>query len=299
MLVSLRTDLMIARDAGSRFLPWLIAVMVFMAALGLSASLGLKALIDGWRAEAAGTLTVQVMPVIGADEAARTATEVRLGEVLAMLRETPGVARAEALSEGELARLVAPWLGNDPLVRDLPLPRLIDVRLVDGAELDIDALTARLRAVSPEISVDAHQLWLSRLTGLAQGLRLLALVVMGLVVLATAATVVHATHASLSVHREQIAVLHQVGAHDGYIAGQYAGRWLRLGMVGGLFGLLLAAPTLIALGWLAGRLEGALIPELKLGLVDLLPVLVLPLLSALLAMLTARLTVLRVLARLP
>ncbi|SDH48430.1 cell division protein FtsX [Roseospirillum parvum] len=299
MLFSLRTDLMIARDAGSRFLPWLVAVMVFMAALGLSASLGLKALIDGWRAEAAGTLTVQVMPVIGADEAARTATEVRLGEILKALEATPGVVRAEVLSESELARLVAPWLGNDPLVRDLPLPRLIDVRLDDGTELDVEALTGRLRALTPDVTVDAHQLWLSRLTGLAQGLRLLALAVMALVVTATAATVVHATHASLSVHREQIAVLHQVGAHDGYIAGQYAGRWLRLGLFGGVVGLALAAPALIVLGWLAGRLEGALIPELHLGVADLWPVLALPLASGVLAMLTARLTVLRVLTRLP
>ena len=68
------------------------------------------------------------------------------------------------------ARLVEPWLGADLAGLGqsgvgLPIPTLIDVR-VDPADPPRDGiLTALVGAVSPDIRVDDHRVWVDQLLG--------------------------------------------------------------------------------------------------------------------------------------
>ena len=57
-----RSDLPLDKDALSRFLPWLIAFMVFLAILAMAGMLVLNATASRWDQGIRGTLTVQVMP---------------------------------------------------------------------------------------------------------------------------------------------------------------------------------------------------------------------------------------------
>ena len=118
-----RSDLPLDRDAISRFLPWLIAFMVFLAVLALAGSLVLGSMAARWDRGMSGTLTVQIAPSPpGADRGAD-----RTARALKVLRATPGVARAEPIDEGRMLALLEPWLGSGVGAVALPLPRLIDV----------------------------------------------------------------------------------------------------------------------------------------------------------------------------
>ena len=58
-----------------------------------------------------------------------------------MLRATPGIVYAAPLSHDEKLEIWSkPWLGTDAVIADLPFPRLIDVELAPGADVDIAAL---------------------------------------------------------------------------------------------------------------------------------------------------------------
>jgi cell division transport system permease protein len=126
----------------------------------------------------------------------------------------------------------------------------------------------------------------------------IALVVVLMITMAAAATVVFATRAGMGLHRDTIEVMHFVGAEDNYIARQFAARATMLGLKGALIGVALAAPTLLLLTLLIGRLGFGLLPEIRItpgawtAIALLIPA------SALLAMATARATVLKSLARL-
>src|SRR5690606_40195351 len=54
------SDLQLDADSGSRFLPWALAVMVFLAALALAGALALDGSIDDWRRGVSSRLTVQI-----------------------------------------------------------------------------------------------------------------------------------------------------------------------------------------------------------------------------------------------
>lgn len=297
MLFVRRLDLPLRADAGSRFLPWLVALMVFLATMAVAAMFVLNSLVERWDRDVAGTLTVQVAPTLG--EGAAVGTQERVDAAIAVLRGTRGIASARALTESELTALVEPWLGGSDLVGDLPLPRLIDVAMTPGAAVDIAGLAARLAQAVPGATLDDHRVWLSRLISLSRTVEWLAGAIVVLIGTVTAMTIVYATRTGMAVHREVIEVLHLAGARDEYVARQFAQHTFMLALRGGVTGLVLAVPALVTVARLARGVEGGFLPDLSLPLTGWVAIALLPAAAAVLAMLTARLTVHRTIARMP
>ena len=291
-LLGRRADLPLDRDSLGRYLPFLIAFMVYLAIMALMGLAVLNALTDKWDKGVAGTLSIQIAPT---DTPSQDA--VLLQAVLRTVRATDGVASAEPLSKGRIFALLEPWLGAVSGSEELPIPALIDVTLEPGVQIDIAALSKRVSAFSPGVSVDDHRVWLDQLVRLLQTIEGLAAFVLALITVATVGTVVFTTRTSLAVHQGAIEVLHLIGAQDVYVAGQFAHRALVLGLKGGLLGLLLAVPTLWGIGALAEKMDSGLVPEFNMTMVDWSVLLFLPIVVALIAMMTARVTVMRDLGR--
>ncbi|WP_246135507.1 cell division protein FtsX [Pararhodospirillum oryzae] len=297
----MRADLPVAEDGTGHFLTVMVAVMVFLAALAMAGTFAVHNVVERWNRDVSGTLTIQVMPTPGPIDESNARTEANVARVLEILRVEPGVLRAEALGEDRLKALMEPWLGSPDMIADLPLPRLIDVTInpKDGPDggLDLAGLARRLSEMVPGVTVDDHRLWLAKLVDLAQGLASLAWSVLALVTAATSVAVIQVTRSSLATHRPVIEVLHLIGAHDDYIARQFAGRAMVLGLMGGSVGLMLAVPALAGVGYLARDIEGGFVPDISLSVPQWVLLLALPVFSGGVAMLTTRLTVLRALSR--
>ena len=290
-----RSDLPLKRDATSRFLPWIIAVMVYLAALSLAGAMVLGEAITAWSKDLTGTLTVQIPLSDGDPEA----TEARLAEAVGLLRETPGIARVQVLDKRQMGALLEPWLGPDIALSKLPLPRLIDVTLAEGANVDTVSLGLRLTAIVPDAVVDDHRKWLQELLRLARSIELVSVVVVALIGLAAVATVVFAARAGLAVHRSVIEIMHVIGARDSFVAAQFQRQAMVLGFWGGMAGLVAAVATLLLLGRAAGRVQAVDALQVTLAPTQWAVLAALPLAAAVIAMVTARLTVMRTLARLP
>ena len=293
MIFSRRTDLPLDRDALSRFLPWLIAFMVYMAALAQAGLFGLDELARRWDTGMAATLTVQIPANPDANAAANARV---LQSALNMLSETTGVVRTTVVSEQKVLQLLSPWLGVVQAV-DVPLPRLIDVETNPDIKLDVRVLQQKLSRTIEGAQVDDHGVWLARLIEMVRTLEVLAAGVLALIVSAAMGTVIFTTRTGLTVHAEAIEVLHLTGAQDSYIAKQFAGRAWAMGFKGGLIGLVLAALTLFILSYVADRLQAGMLPELSLPIAGWVSLAVLPLAAGLVAGLTARFTVMRTLRR--
>lgn len=283
-----RSDLPLNQDSQGRFLPWLIAFMVFLSALALAGVIVLNDAVSRWDTGLNATVTVQIPPAASPQE-----DDARLGRVLSLLAARPGVERYETLTQDSLARLLAPWIGDAAAAADLPIPVLIDVTIDRNAALDVDALARELAVRVPGVSVDDHRIWLSQLVRLVTVVQILAWAVLALIALATMGTVVFTTRTGLAIHHDAIEVLHLIGAQDAYIARQFAQRALALGLRGGFLGLLLAVPTLAGIGYLALETGATLIPKPVMSPLAIGGFIALPLAVAFLAMQTARSTVMR------
>mgnify|MGYP000238419216 CR=1 FL=1 len=279
------------RDSSGRYLPLLVAIMVYLAALALAGALAMAKLAERWDTGLAGTVTVQ----LPADQAG----DDTLTRVVAALADTPGVLTAEPIGDRAMGDLLEPWLGDAALLGDLPLPRLITVTVDTAAPPDTAALQERLAALAPGVVVDDHQRWLARLLDLAHAVELMALVVVLLVVLAACIMVAFVTRMGLAAHQRSIELLHLIGAQDAYVARQFQNHALGFGLRGGLLGLIVALPTLYLARTLLQRIDSGLLPELAFRPHEWSYFALLPVAAALVTMLTARVTVLRTLARLP
>ncbi|MDA8232023.1 MAG: cell division protein [Magnetospirillum sp.] len=296
-MISRHSDLPLKGDATSRYMPWLVALMVFLSAVAVASAFAIQTVMTRWDHDVSGTLTVQVTPVPG--DGGEALTEDRVRAAIDVMERTHGVTAVHALDKRQMMALLEPWLGSTDVVEDLPLPRLIDVTLDPDAHVDLAEAGERLSRTVPGASLDDHRIWLSRLIDLSRTIQWLAVGIVVLIGAVTSATVVYATRTGMAVHREVIEVLHLIGAQDDYIARQFADRAFALGFGGGLMGLALAVPVLTAIGWAARRMEGGFLPHLSLPLVGFIAIGLLPAAAALVAMVTARSTVHGTLARLP
>jgi cell division transport system permease protein len=281
------SDLQLAADASARFLPWALAVMVFLAALALAGALALDGTVSSWRQGVSSRLTVQL-----ADRPGGTAMAQRVEAALAALRATPGVRRAEALGRSDVEALLRPWLGEAVAGAGLPLPGVIDVELDPNASLSVAALAAQLERAAPGARLDDPKPWLDQLVRLARLLQGLGLSIVLLVGLAMAAMVIFATRAGLAARRGTIELLHLIGAEDAYVARQFQRHVSRLAFLGGSGGWLAAAVILLLIQVLAANVGSGLLPGFSLAWWHWFLLLLLPLSAQVLAVITARLTVL-------
>jgi len=306
---AMRAGLALGGDADAPLhLDWIVAAMAFLAALALVGALATADAAARWRHGLTGNLTVEIPAAVSADKGAGAASpEERLNRAFDVLRSEPGITRATPVTRQHIAELLAPWLGDvglgslgsdaGGLAESLPVPQLVDVTLNPDGHLDLAGLKQRLAAAVPGTTVDDHQLWVADVVHLARLAVGLAIAVVVLVALTAIAAVVIATRAGLAVHHEAIDLLHLIGAEDRYIADQFAAQATRLGLRGGLLGLLIAALALVAVGVASQAVDPKLLPQLWPTVGELLPLVLIPPASAGLAWLTARRTVLSALKK--
>lgn len=288
-----KADLPLSRDASGRFLPWLVAFMVYLATLALVASMIMNALVERWDHGLADRVTVQI-PAPESD-----AAEAQIDSAIDVLTSTPGVAEVAVLDDSEVSALLDPWLGDAGLARELPLPTLIAVTLDSEAPADLGTLGVRLKAAVPGAVVDDHQRWVGGLVSLTRSIDLVAALVVLLVGFAAVITVIFVTRTGLAIHHQVIELLHLIGAQDSYVARQFQTHAMKLGFKGGILGFAAAIATVYGAGLLLSDSGRVLLPEFTFGPRAWVALCALPLLATLVAMLTARWTVLRTLARFP
>ncbi len=287
-----RTDLPLYQDSHSRFLPWLVAFMIFLAVFGLASIIVLKEVANRWDRGVSGTISVQIPAAAEPSD-----DEKRLGKILKGISKTDKIDSYEVVTKEKIKVLLEPWLGDLDNVRELPLPQLIDVKFKTASKKNFEEFSENLTTLVEDVIIDDHQVWLTRLLKLIQTLEAIAWIVLILIIIATIGTVVFTTQTGLAIHREAIEVLHLIGAPDKYIARQFALRAFGLGLKGGIVGLIIGVPLLLGLIYFAKKMEEFFFSTIKLEIFHWFLLGTLPVLVGLIAMLTAKVTVMRTLAR--
>jgi len=219
-------------SAGGQALAAVIAILTFLAALCASAAELVAASSTQWRSAVAREVTIQVRPNPQRNLDADVARAADLAS------RTPGVAQVQVFSKAESERLLEPWLGKGLDFNDLPVPRLIVIKLQDGTRPDFAALRKSLSEQVPGATLDDHALWMSRLSAMANTIVGVGVVLVVLVLSAAGLAVAFATRGAMAGNREVVEVLHFVGANDDFIAREFQRRFFALGLRGSAYGAL-------------------------------------------------------------
>ena len=255
-----------ADSISGRALLAVIAIMTFLAALTLGAVVLVRTAAGEWQSAVAREITIQVRP--SADRNA----DADVQRAVALAGGTQGISGVRPYSKEESARLLEPWLGSGLALDELPVPRLIVVRVAPGATPDLAALKKQLGEI-PGATLDDHRGWVERMSAMARSAVEFGLAVLSLVLAATMLSVMFATRGAMSTNRQIIEVLHVVGAKKAFIAAEFQRHFLLLGLKGGAIGgvaaMLLFALIGLLSDWFKGSpgetQAGALFGNLSLG----------------------------------
>ena len=289
-----------AASIAGRALITVVAIMTFLASLAAGGAVLISQTSRDWRSTVSREATIQVRPVPGRD------IEADVDAIARAVRGTSGISDVRPMSKHESELLLEPWLGQDVNLDELPVPRMIVLKLAASPRVDFAHLKERIARSAPGAILDDHRLWSERLANMANVLVAIAILLLGLIVTALGLAVSFATHGAMAGNREIIEVLHFVGASDEFIASQFQQRFLRLGLRGGAAGAAGAALLFLAAGalsrWMAATPSGeqleALFGSFSIGWMGYSAIALIAAISAGLSGQTSRIIVFRRLRRL-
>jgi cell division transport system permease protein len=213
-----------------RALVAVVAIMAFLASMTTGAVLLVRASAAEWQSDVSSEITVQVRPLPGRN------IERDIAAVSEAVRTTPGILDVHPFTAEESSKLLEPWLGTGLSLDELPVPRMIVVRVTPGNPIDLGKLKQRVTQAAPTASVDDHRAWIERMRTMTGATVAAGLAVLALVIIATVISVSFATRGAMAANRPIVEVLHFVGAGNRFIANRFLRHFLRLGLEGGAIG---------------------------------------------------------------
>jgi len=231
-------------SSAGRALSAVIAILTFLASLCAVGAELVAASSTEWRSSVSREITIQIRPVIQRN------MDDDINQVQKLVGDYPGIAGIQVFSDAESQKLLEPWLGTGLNFNELPVPRLIVVKLAEGERPDFSGLRQQLNNSVPNAILDDHNLWVGRLATMANTVVILGVGVVLLVMLATSLAVIFATRGAMDGNKEVVDVLHFVGANDRFIAREFQKRFFQLGLRGSFYGAGLALFFCFILGFI-------------------------------------------------
>ena len=279
-----------------RSLGLIITVMCYLACLALGGLLLAQRATSVWINDVGSEATILVRSLDGDDIDSEVAKAVEVAKAIR------GVKTVSLLDKTSAAKLLEPWLGKD-VATGLPLPRLISLQIDADVKPDYAALERELKSNVKGASLDTHQRWQAEFANLGRGLILLSAIVLALITFATATLVAFTARSVIQANASIVEILQLVGAQPAFIARANDTQFLKIGILSSALGLGLGLASFAILGFLSTQGQtglSAIGNTLLFGpsyIWETLALMVLiPIVATLLALWTARFTLLRVLA---
>ena len=281
------SDIPFARDDAHKLLPAMIACLTGFAALLLALAMCLTSELNSQSHDVIGSLQVEVPRAHASDPN-------YMDNVTNTLKKTAGVESIDVLTQNQMEGLLRPWLGDDFTLADLPVPELLDVKTEvkdDKTAVNLPALRATLSTIDPGIRVEDRGPWVGHMVKAVSLLQGLVLLVAILLILCVLGMIILVSRTNLRLHFKTVSLLHMFGATDEYILRQFQwnNAWLAArGAFGGVFG---AAVVFVTAVIISSKWNSPVIPHIGIGIGHVAMFIILPIFTAMIALVATRLTV--------
>ncbi len=254
-------------------------VMIVVAAAGLALANAAGAVVSGSESR-----YVIAIPAASADE---------LPQAVAAARSVPGVRGVSAIPQSEMRKTLERWLGETASSSNLPIPAMATVDLAPGASSAAVARAVTARVPTARISAESTELEPVLQSLLA--LQWLALVLVLLMALATAAAIVLAARGALDTHRPTVEIMHGIGATDRQVTRLFERKIAIDAIAGALAAAIAAAAVLLLIGGGVAGLADDFAWSAPLGASDFAILALVPVAAVIVAVAVAHSTLLRAL----
>jgi len=257
LLPRFETALVPRNSISGRALVAVVAIMTFLVSLTTGGAVLVTKAAGEWQSDIAREMTIQIMPAPGRD------LDTSVNRAVAIARAISGVVEVRPYSKEESMKLLEPWIGSGILLSELPVPRLIVMKIAADTAPDLGQLRRVLADQVPGAIVDDHRGWIDRMRAMAGTAIAAGVCILILMFAATILSVAFATRGAMATNKAVIEVLHFVGAKNVFIARHFQHHFLALGLQGGAIGggaaiVLFLVATVIS-HWLVGGDQGSVL----------------------------------------
>jgi cell division transport system permease protein len=230
LLPRFETALVPRNSISGRALVAVVAIMTFLVSLTTGAAVLVRKAAGEWQSDISREVTIQILPAPDRD------LDATADKAASVARAFAGIVEVQSYSKEDSIKLLEPWLGSGLSLDELPVPRLIVVKIAPDATPDIAQLRRLLAEQVPGATLDDHRGWIGRMRTMAGTAVALGICILVLMFAATMLSVTFATRGAMATNKPVIEVLHFVGAKNGFIARHFQHHFLILGLQGGAIG---------------------------------------------------------------
>lgn len=223
-------DVPFSQDSSSRFVPWIMGAMMFLATLALAGAMLVSSVVKRWDSSYEDGLIVTIPKVVVDGFHFLDVDKEKQRQALNILRQIHGVGKAEIISKQNVSLLSEDILPADSKAL------MIEVKARAGYVIDADLVLSQLKKAIPEISIQSQKKWRQDTQLIAKSLIAISITIAILIGLAAVGTIAFVSHTGLKVHSKVIDVLHLIGARNDYIAKQFQVHAVSLGIKGAMIG---------------------------------------------------------------
>ncbi len=295
-------DLPLNESEDTKFLILLVGLMSFLAVLACSGAFALNNMTKRWSSGLENKVTIEIPVETKEGILLSNITINEETEKLAKkLKSNKIVKSIKILTNEEIQELISPWIGKELTLNDIPLPGLIALELKNSDKKSIEKLRLDIKNISEYAYLETHHEWLKDLISFTNSLKALSVFIAIIIGATTIIAISAGVRTRLAIHNKEVELLHHMGASDSYIAHQFQRHAMILALKGGGIGTLsgLIVTAVIIIVSKSKNMEAALIPSMEISFIGFLFLLTIPIIAAIIAIITSRFTVLRSLTKMP
>ena len=221
----------------SRFIPLLIGFMVFLSVLFISVAHIVNEIGSKWTDGINNSITIQIIPDVNLDS---EQNDDIISRTITILNQHYGVQDVNLMSNDEVIEMLLPWFGGGLRNVEFPIPRIIDVKLIDNLQIDTASLKAQLAQISDSIIVDDFSDWRDRVNSIVNTINGLVYTIVLLIIVSCMIISVTLTRALMLMNVKTLNMLMLMGAMDSFIAKEFVSYALSVVIKSSLCGFFVA-----------------------------------------------------------
>jgi cell division transport system permease protein len=241
--MSTRTDLPLSSDPSSRYLPWIIGLMMYLASLSIVIGLSINKMTYQWSEGLNNYLTLS-LPLMPEGETEEKQNEIEF-QIFQTIHSTPGIKEVKSLSiKDSLDQLGVGTFSEEDLKI---LPKILEIEIKDRNAFNAVQFSKSLKIISPDIQIEDHLHTKNVVYKIAQSTQTISFFIVSMIILGTISIIAFTSQMSVIIHRNVIEILYLVGATRSYIAKQFQKNACRIGFQGGMISIILGGLTLFVI----------------------------------------------------
>jgi len=221
----------------SRFIPLLIGFMVFLSVLFISVAHIVNEIGNKWTDGINNSITVQIIPDINLDD---EQNDDIVSRTMIILNQHYGVQDVKLISNDKVIEMLLPWFGGGVRNIEFPIPRILDVKLIDNTQFDSDSLNSQLTQISGNIIVDDFSDWRDRINSIVNTINSLVYTIVLLIIISCMIISITLTRALMLMNVKTLNMLMLMGAMDSFVAKEFVSYALNVVIKSSLCGFFVA-----------------------------------------------------------